>query len=263
MTVIGLQSVEERADVTDNVARARIMRIVKVASATVAALVCSMPTLHASEVAADASPTAAELHVVLDTLRTWVHGRYDNTRQFEHDIDSGVADDLVHRQSFQFITPATVPALDGYVVFQQSSSDGSDEPERIGRLGLLHFFVDEASTSVRLREYRFKQPDRFKNAHRNPQILSTLTLADLNWDEGCDFYLRAEPRVSRIGGPIRTGACRIYSAGLKKQLMAEDFVVITPDQFWYLGRFVDESGRVMWGNRSPEPVQLIRVAPAH
>ena len=238
------------------------MRFVKVASAAASLLLCSMPTLGAPELAADSSPTVAELRTVVDTLRLWVHGRYDNTRQFEHDIDSGVDDDMVHRQSFQFITPATVPALDGYVVFQQSSSDGSDEPERIGRLGLLRFFVDEASGSVRLREYRFKEPDRFKNAHRNPQILSTLTLADLAWDEGCDFYLRAEPRVSTIRGPIRTGACRIYSAGLKKPLMAEDFVVITPDQFWYLGRFVDERGRVMWGNRSPEPVKLLRAAPA-
>ena len=142
------------------------MRIVKATLALVAVLVGSMPTLHASEVAADASLKATELRVVLDTVRKWVHGRYDNTRQFEHDIDSGVADDLVHRQSFQLMTPATVPALDGHVVFQQSSSDGSDEPERIGRLGLLRFFIDEGSASVRLREYRFKEPDRFKNAHR-------------------------------------------------------------------------------------------------
>jgi hypothetical protein len=44
--------------------------------------------------------------------------------------------------------------------------------------------------------------------------------------------------------------------------MAEDFIVITPDQFWYLGRFVDETGRVMWRNGSPEPIKLVRNAAA-
>lgn len=45
----------------------------------------------------------------------------------------------------QLFVPLTVdvPAIPGYLVFQQSSVDGSDDPEAIFRVGLLQFFVDE------------------------------------------------------------------------------------------------------------------------
>ena len=42
------------------------------------------------------------------------------------------------------------------------------------------------------------------------------------------------------------------------ELIADDAVMIRPDEFWFLGRFVDETGKVMWGNASKEPVKMVR-----
>jgi hypothetical protein len=35
-------------------------------------------------------------------------------------------------------------------------------------------------------------------------------------------------------------------------------VTIRPDEYWFLGRFVDETGKVMWGNASDQPVKMRR-----
>lgn len=219
-----------------------------------------VPLAWAAEASTPPPAVEKDLRQTLALLKRWVHGRYNSSKQFHREIDSGVADDLIHREAFQLIEPVTVPALEGYVVFEQSSTDGSDDPERIFRLGLFQFFIDSASGAVRQREFHFKNPDQFKNAHRSPTLLAGLKIDNLTWDEGCDFYLRRSADGSQISGPMRRDTCRIYSNGLRKEISAEDDVVITTTEFWFLGRFVDEHGVVVWGNKSNELNKLVRVA---
>ena len=159
----------------------------------------------------------------------------------------------------QLFVPVTVevPAIPGYLVYQQSSVDGSDDPEAITRAGLLQFFVDEQG-QVRQRELNFKDLDAFKNLHRDPERMKRLTLDQFRVDPGCDFLLTLDPSGTEVAGPISPGACRFFSKGLNKELIADDAVTIRPDEYWFLGRFVDETGKVMWGNASKEPVKLVR-----
>jgi CpeT/CpcT family (DUF1001) len=196
----------------------------------------------------------------LALIRQWVGGRYDNSRQFEQDLaDDSIPDDQKHRLMHQLFVPVTVavPAIPGYLVYQQSSVDGSDDPEAITRVGLLQFFIDEEG-QVRQRELNFRDVEAFKNLHRDPERMKTLTLDQFRIDPGCDFLLRVGAAGTEIAGPIRPGACRFFSKGLDKELIADDAVTIRPDEFWFLGRFVDETGRVMWGNASKEPVKMMR-----
>ncbi len=198
----------------------------------------------------------------LEAIQQWVAGRYDSSAQVAADEAAGVPDQLKHRLMHQLFVPVPVeiPAIPGYLVFQQSSLDGSDEPGMIVRGGLLQFLVDDEAGVVRQRELNFRDLETWKNAWRTPERLQALTLDAFNVDPGCDFLLRLEDEGGRIYGPMPAGTCRIFSAGLGKELSADDAVWITPDGFWFKGRFVDETGAVMWGNASEEPVKLTRVA---
>jgi hypothetical protein len=196
----------------------------------------------------------------LALIRQWVTGSYDNSGQAARDLaDDAIPDDEKHRLMHQLFVPVTVeiPAIPGYLVYQQSSVDGSDDPEAITRAGLLQFFIDEKG-QVRQRELNFKELDSFKNLHRSPERMKALTLDQFLVDPGCDFLLQVNPSGTEVSGPILPGACRFFSKGLNKELIADDAVTIRSDEYWFLGRFVDETGKVMWGNASKEPVKMVR-----
>jgi hypothetical protein len=196
----------------------------------------------------------------LSLIRSWVTGRYDNSAQAGRDLaNSAVPDDRKHRLMHQLFVPVpvAVPAIPGYLVFQQSSVDGSEDPETIVRAGLLQFLVGEDGV-VHQRELNFRDLAAFKNAHRDPERFRALTLEQVRFDPGCDFLLTRAPSGTEISGPIQPGACRFFSQGLNKELIADDAVTIRPDEYWFLGRFVDETGAVMWGNASDEPVKMVR-----
>ncbi len=197
----------------------------------------------------------------LRLIRSWVAGRYNNALQAEQDLaDSAVPDDEKHRLMHQLFVPVlvSVPAIPGYLVFQQSSVDGTEDPDTITRVGLLQFFVGDDGR-VRQRELNFTDLDAFKNLHRTPERFSKLTQDQFRFDAGCDFILTPDPSGRQIAGPMRPGACRFFSAGLNKELTADDAVTIRPDAYFFLGRFVDATGKVMWGNASPQPVKMVRL----
>ena len=74
-------------------------------------------------------------------IREWVHGYYDNQAQADADFAANLPDDEQHRMMHQLFAPVSVPGLKGHLVFQQSSTDGSLNPDWITRLGLLQFFI--------------------------------------------------------------------------------------------------------------------------
>ena len=194
----------------------------------------------------------------MQLVKQWVRGGYDNRAQAQADVDAEIADELKHREMHQLFAPAEIPALEGFLVYQQASVDGSTEPDRIWRNGVLQFLPDPASASVRMRELRFRDPARFYNAQFDRDKLAELSLEDFEWDAGCDFFLRTEAGGARVAGPIAENSCRLEAPGTGEQLVADDEVVVTPDEFWFLGRYVNAAGRVMWGNASPEHVKLRR-----
>lgn|GEM_PF-1036595 len=223
-------------------------------------LLVTVPAVAVTPADPSGVKSAGTAEQALTLIRSWVSGRYDNAAQTERDLaDPGVPDAEKHRLMHQLFVPVTVavPAITGYLVFQQSSVDGSDDPEAIFRVGLLQFFVDDAG-QLRQRELNFKEPGPFKNAYLDPQRLRQLTLDQFHADSGCDFLLTLESPGKQVAGPMRAGACRFFSKGLNKELTADDAVTIQADEYWFLGRFVDETGRVMWGNASAEPVKLVR-----
>ncbi|MBS95445.1 MAG: hypothetical protein CL799_13470 [Chromatiales bacterium] len=196
-----------------------------------------------------------------DTLRLvqlWVQGNYNNLAQTEADVAAGLPTEKTHRPMHQLFVPAEVPGIDGYLLFQQSSLDGSENPAMIFRHGLMQYFYDPESDRLRQRELYFKDAEQFKNAHRNPAILGDVTLEEMTWDAGCDFYLQANAQKTMVSGPITEGSCVLYSEGLQKEMYADDLVEITATEYRFRGRYVDKTGAVLWGTESDELNRLIR-----
>ena len=125
----------------------------------------------------------------LQLVKQWVRGYYNNVVQAEADMATDLPPEQMHRPMHQLFVPVEVPGIEGYILYQQSSMDGSENPAMIFRHGLMQYIPDENSDALLQRELYFKDAEPFKNAHRNPEILTNVTLEDMTWDEGCDFYL--------------------------------------------------------------------------
>jgi hypothetical protein len=219
--------------------------------------------IAATTAAAAPATTDKNIDRTLALVKAWVHGEYNSKAQFDSDVARKVPDNEVHRTMHQLFAPVTVPipALDGYLVFQQSAADGSTNPAMIIRVGILQFLPDPVSGTVIQRELNFKNKDPYKNAHLNQDVLRKVTLADFNVNTGCDFFLKANKDGSEIAGPMKDGACRMKNPGTGQDMIADDAVVIRPQEFWFRGKFRDSAGHVVWGTESPEMNKLVRVSP--
>ena len=185
-----------------------------------------------------------------------VDGVYDSSAQAEADIANEVPDNLQHRLMYQVFHQVEIDWLDGITIFQQGSSDGT--LDTTNRAGLLHFFPDPESGTVRQREHNFITVEDWIDAYKDPAKIASITPEDVKFDEGCDFFLQVSDDGSEIRGPMKDNACFLPEEQFGMKLVAEDEVVIRPNEFWFLGRYVDEAGTVMWGTESDELNKLVR-----
>jgi len=192
----------------------------------------------------------------LSLIRQWITpGYYDNQSQVAKDLELGLPDNLQHTAMFQLFVPVEMPNLEGAIYFQQSYL--AADLATVIRAGLTQFVPDAEANAVRLRELHFEIEEDHYDAYKTPDVLAPLTLADLWWDEGCDFFLTTNEDKSEIRGIITQGACRLDSDMFDMELMAQDEVVIRPGEFWFWGRYVDAEGNVMWGTESDELNRLV------
>lgn len=194
----------------------------------------------------------------LELIKQWVRGNYNNVAQFEADMAAGLPPEQTHRPMHQLFVPINAPLLDGYIVYQQSSMDGSENPALIFRHGLMQYLPDPESGSVIQRELYFKDAEPYKNLHRNPELLADVTLEQLTWNEGCDFFLRVNDAGDMVSGPLPPGKCVMLNRGTQQKMYADDYVEITATDYRFRGRYVDGEGNVVWGTSSEELNSMTR-----
>lgn len=213
---------------------------------------------------AGAAPPSADAEISLDLVRAWVHGQYSNQAQFESDLARNLPPEQIHRQLHQFFAPLTVviPGIEGYLVYQHASVDGSFSPSSLIRIGLLQYFTDPQTGKLVQRELNFRDGERWKNVHEKPALLRQVSMADFDVKPGCDFVLSTNAEGTEVSGVMQERACTLYSEGLKTTLYARDAVIIRPDEYQFWGQFVDDSGAVRWGTESSEYYRMFRVAGA-
>lgn len=219
---------------------------------------CSESPQENTVEAAPPAEGASQTEITLALIKEWVHGRYDNVAQADADMAAGLPPELMHRPMHQLFARVEVAQLDGYILFQQSSMDGSENPELIFRHGLMQYLPDAETGVVRQRELYFKDAERYKNAHRKPEILRDVTLEQMTWDEGCDFYLQTNETRTMVSGPLLEGKCVMFNQGLQKNMYADDLVEITATEYRFRGRYIDAEGNTMWGTESEELNTMVR-----
>ncbi len=207
-------------------------------------------------VVAPAAETSDLLTKTMELIEQWiVAGHYDNSAQVEGELNSNIPENLRHRPMYQLFVPVDLPQINGITHFQQAYADGNHD--MVVRVGITQFFADPESGRVRMRELHFHDEQIFYDAHKDPTQLESLTLDDVWWDEGCDFYLLIKEQESEISGPMNEGTCILQDDLFGVELAAEDEVVILPGELRFLGRYVDADGQVMWGNESDELNKLV------
>ena len=207
-------------------------------------------------VVAPAAETSDLLTETMTLIEQWVvAGHYDNSAQVERELTSSVPEKLQHRPMFQLFAPIDLTQIDGITHFQQAYADSNHD--MAVRVGITQYLVDPESGTVRMRELHFHDEQIFYDAYKDPAQLKSLTLDDVWWDEGCDFFLLVNEQGNEIRGPMNEGTCILQDDLFGVELAAEDEVVILPGEFWFLGRYVDADGQVMWGNESDELNKLV------
>jgi len=203
---------------------------------------------------------AADLAKTMDLMGRWMHGNYSTQGQHEADIASDKPDSEKHRLMFQLFKRIDAPGFDGLLFFEQGSRDGSTDPDMIWRSALVQILPDEKLGVVRYRELAFKDQKTWHNAHLTPEKFKGLTPDLVTWDENCDFLVTLNAAGTEIAGPIAKMKCSQINPGTGQRMYAEDAIVIKPDEFWFLGRYIDAEGRHVWGNESDELNKLVRFA---
>ena len=206
---------------------------------------------------------AIEITKSMALIEQWMGGTYSTQAQHEADIASDKPDHEKHRLMFQTFVRAQVPGFDGLVFFEQGSRDGSTDPDMIWRSGFVQIFPDSDLGVVRYRELELKDQKAWHNAHLTPEKFKTLTHDQVAWDDNCDFLITLNDASTEIGGPILPLRCSRVNEGTGERMYAEDFIVIKPGEFWFLGRYVNEKGEHIWGNESDEPNKLVRITQTH
>ena len=173
---------------------------------------------------------------VLATLAQWLAGEFDNQQQA---IDQPIW--FVHLRLWH--RPVRLQIEGNIALFaEQANALQLDRPYR-QRLAVLQPTGDVQIFCVQY--WAFKQPDRFKGAGANPQLLDSLSLEDLEPLPGC--ALTVTQRGDRFTAEPPTDAkCYFQYEGKTRQVMLG--FEVSETQFFSRDRGVDpETGAGLWG----------------
>lgn len=195
-----------------------------------------------------ASASGSSLESELSSLLDWVVGEFDNQRQIvqsenfllETAPDSTRTPDLL----FPVFARVEVPALGRHVIYLQWPI-GSPEG-RLQRQRIWTFEIDTARNAVMMDFFTIRDPDRWRDAHRNPKTaLLTMTRGDLiPYPPACRLPFRRHADV--FIGEIPRGNCRIISQQTRTDMTINAKIVIGRDQVWYAESGVRQDGSVVF-----------------
>ena len=184
--------------------------------------------------------------LVLDFERflDWFPGEYDNHEQvWQEEIDE-VSEP--HEHLHHIFAPVSAPAIGEHIFFVQQYLDG--EPANIYRQRLYRFSVDEPENAIRLDIYSFREEARYRNAHLEPQKLTSLQPEQLTNMPGCEVYWRFDE--THFTGYMKDKACTYVSKRNGERIFITDNLRLTDDEIWIRDEAFDANGNRIFGNKS-------------
>ncbi|MDX2222951.1 MAG: chromophore lyase CpcT/CpeT [Rhodospirillaceae bacterium] len=183
---------------------------------------------------AHAATLADHLAADREVLLAWVQGEFGNARQVRAGTNAlavgPVAADAAPDLLYPVFARVDVPALGDHVIYLQwpmGAPDGKLQRQRI-----WVFADDPARNAVMMKFYTLKDPDRWRDAHRDPAKVRTMTAADvIPYPPACDLPFRRHGDV--FLGEIPRGDCTIVSQQSRTTMTINARVVIGARSIWY------------------------------
>ncbi len=166
--------------------------------------VAASALLAAAGIATTACTTDSKLREQdLARLRSWFPGKYDNLAQVEADIAGGIAD--VREPVAIAIVPVTARIM-GDTVFYVEQTDAMN-PRRVLSQRLHRFEKGPDDEGILHTILDLKQPDRWRGAASNPELLYGILPDDATAGPGCALLWKyADDRFTATCPVVRTSA---------------------------------------------------------
>lgn len=168
----------------------------------------------------------------LETLIAMWPGDYDNREQLGFDAAAGKRDlgSGGHLRVHSQIRRVALPALGDHVLYVEEYKN--NDSASIFRQRLYVLTADETEQAIRLQLLFFRDGKRYLGAHRDPQLLNALTMADVSTLEGCDVFIR------RAGdwyeGAMKRKSC-LFGEGAERRY-ADYQVRVFQHGYWFRDR---------------------------
>lgn len=204
-------------------------------AAAIASGAAALGLLHPAprSMAADAAPPADDV----EALMLWWPRISDTTEQAVFsELAGGSREEGVELRVRTVTERVELPWIGARVLYSEEFPH--DDPDDVRRQVLLRL-EPEAAGAVRVRQYTFRDPGRFRHLHRSPLLIRTLRVDDLETMPGCDLVLKRE-RVQFSGG-TQGNACREETGDAQAVDEAPtryvDYrLVVGEDLYWYRKR---------------------------
>jgi hypothetical protein len=202
---------------------------------------------------ANAQNTAADLKEMLSMFT----GEFDNFQQVWQEKEDKVADSLRHEHIHSIFMPVSMPAVGANVFFVKQYMDG--DTNNIYRMRVYSFSEDKIEKAIRLDIFTFKEKTdetTYKNANRDPSVLTALKPENFTSTTGCGVYWRKEGAA--FIGSMKEKACSFMSKRSGKKIFVTDSLRLTADQIWIRDEAYDETGGYVFGHKGKIHHKLTR-----
>jgi hypothetical protein len=182
---------------------------------------------------------ATDLTQDLTMLMQWMSGSFDNRRQVESGENRLREGPRGPEREPDLLYPifslVDAPAIGRHVVYLQWHQGRSDGP--LQRQRIWTFDIDPERNAIVMDFFTLRDPDRWRDAHRNPEsAVREMTANDLlPYPESCRLPFRRF--IDVYIGEIPRGECRIVSQQTRTEMTIYARIVVSDEALWY-----DESG---------------------
>ncbi|QBY04588.1 hypothetical protein E2K93_09385 [Thalassotalea sp. HSM 43] len=189
-------------------------------------------------------------------FHSWFAAEFDNHEQHWQDsIDKKDNPELqVHEHIHHVFAPLPTPAMEGETYFVKQYMDG--DSNKVYRQRLYQFIRNEQKGAIQLNIYRFKDEEKYQDAHLNPEAYQTLTMDEVTTYPGCEVYWAYKQDQSAgdyFEGSMEQNACAIKSRRSGKMIYFNDTLRLTDNEIWIADVAHDEDGNYVFGNKAGIP----------
>jgi len=220
-------------------------------------IVVTLLTLASVVSVGDDQDVASDLATDMALIDAWLGGIYDNREQIAAELSNDLPTDQRPTPLHQVVMPVEIEDFKGLTFFSQLTRDGT--VDTLLGVGIYHFYPDVSAGKVVMRLRMMDDSTRFINAHRKPKILENLTMSDVHWTEGCEFYFSRSADGHSLEGVMKENSCFPISRNFGRKIQHIDEIIIRPGEFWNNARYYELDGTWLFGNASNGYVKQVRI----